>query len=163
MVSLLTMLGLPVLSENIYSDFRDEVRDLKSSDEAQEFYSNLCSKIQEQDQLYLKFIGDTKKMYSGEDIDVAWAQLVSGYELLRRSGELPKLKEERFEKRWKATMNRSVVMLNVSLNMDIISLDNPVFWKFITDSSAYFSGNRKMNILSDLSCGYMFLVDSKRK
>jgi|GEM_PF-4794025 len=107
-----------------------------------------------------RFIGDTSAMYTGDDAAVARAQLIAGYELLRREGDLPKLDEAKYKARWDATMKRRFVQVNVGVNMDIILSDNPYYWAFIMDSQQFFAEPQRMDVLSDLSSGYMFLADN---
>lgn len=157
-----TQLGLPYLNEITYKEYRNEVGRLRNPNEARIFYEGLLSKIKCADSLYAKFIDDAVAIYPNEDKDVAWAELIGGYELLAKEGKLSKLEEDRFKRQWEATMNRTVAILNVGANMDLILADNPVYWQFIMDSTGYFPQEQRVNIMSDLSCGYMFLVNSLR-
>jgi hypothetical protein len=173
-----TRLGLPTLREETYTDYVAQLDGFGSAQAVQDFFLERFSEIKRTDPLYAKFIIDTSAMYPNEDRDIAWAELIAGRELLSREGELPLLDEEKFRKRWDATMNRSVVFLNIGHNMNIIKADNPVFWNFIMNSTNYFPPtpnqerglmpnpegyNPKMFIMSDLSSGYMFLADNTRE
>lgn len=155
-------LGLPLLTEQTYLEYRRQTSEMKGYEEAFPFFQRLMSMIRETDPLYAKFIDDAAAMYPVADRRVAWAELIGSYELLRKEGPLPRLNREKFEEQWRATMSRNevIVALNVGANMDLILDDNPVYWQFIMDSTGYFPAEQRMNVMSDLSCGYMFLLHS---
>ncbi len=150
------------MTETTYEEYRNQASKLRDADNARVFYGGLHSKILEADPLYAKFIDDTAAMYQPEDKNVAWAELIGGYELLAREGKLPKLDKAKFKEMWDAIMNRAVAILNVGVNLDLISADNPVYLKFIIDSTGYFPQEQRVNVMSDLSCGYMFLIEAQR-
>ena len=156
-------LGLPVLREKTYLDYRNRIFNFDSRDKAMEFFNEAFFRIKNADPLRARFVRDTSQMYPSNDRDVAYAELITGFELLALEGELPKLDEKKFEKQWEATMNRSVVVLNVGAYMDVILADNPIYWQFIMDSTQFFLNEQRMNIMSDHSCGYMFLAHNRRK
>ncbi len=160
----LARIGLPLLRESTYREFMSQLSSLES-DKARDFFSGLYETILLSDQLYAKFIRDTSSLYPEDDKGVAWAELVAGYTLLSKEGELPKLlDDDKFKSRWDATMNRSLCIMNVGANMDIIRADNPIFWETIMNSTRYFMGrDERMAIMSDLSSGYMFLADNVRR
>ena len=159
----LTKYGMPELREETYHDYSNELRAFKTLDQIQDHFLERFSEIKKKDSLYAKFITDTSGMYPEKVKTFAWAGLITGYELLSKEGELPILNEEKFKKRWDGTMNRAVVMMNIGMNMDAVKWDNPIYWGFIMQSGGCVPEDQRMNILSDLSSGYMFLVDNSFK
>ncbi|MFA4960757.1 MAG: hypothetical protein WC548_03790 [Candidatus Pacearchaeota archaeon] len=160
----ITRLGLPILTEQTYNSFLEELGKIKSNEESITFLSRLFKKIRDQDGLYAKWIRDTTGMYPRELQSIAFSELVFGYEFLRRGGELPKIDPIKYQKRWDGTSDRSLSTLNVGLNLGIIRDDNPIFSCVITQrSAAYFSGEFIIHAISDLSSGYMYLVDNAKR
>lgn len=158
-----TRLGLPVLGEKTYNDYVEKTRGFGNYEEGMRFLNGLFADIKERDPLYAQFIQDTKVMYPLLDRDIAFADLIAGHELLIREGELPLLNSTKFRSRWDATMHRDFSQINVGNNIGIIDQDNPVFGRFIRNSAMYFPQEQRMNISSDLSSGYMFLVDNAER
>lgn len=161
-------LGLPLLTEEAYLMYWRRLGDLRTEEDVARYFDRIIGIIQEEDPLYFKFIEGASQMYPGPiGINLSRRDLALGYQLLSSAGDLPKLGQEKFDKRWTATMNRVVAMLNVGCNMDIIRDDNPLYWGFIMDtarcypaSGRIFVAGPNMFIMSDLSCGYMFLADN---
>jgi hypothetical protein len=164
MPQLLTRLGLPMLREETYRGFMEEARRTRSYEESLKFLEALFNKIAEKDPLYTQFIKGTVDLWPEGIKEIACAELITGYELLAREGELPKLDPEKFERRWNATMNRAVAVLNAGHNLSIIEVDNPVYFDFIMNSQTAFPDFiQRTHLLSDLSSGYMFLADSVQR
>ena len=158
-----TGLGLPTLREETYLGYISQLNGLGDMDRVRHFLQERFDTIRGIDPLYAKFITDTSAMYSYDDKDVAWAEFIAGREMLSREGELPLLDERKFKERWDATMKRAVAILNVGVNMDLISVDNPIYWHFIMNSTGYFPQGQRVNVMSDLSSGYMFLADNTKR
>ncbi|MBI5804073.1 hypothetical protein HY450_02420 [Candidatus Pacearchaeota archaeon] len=157
----MTKLGLPLLREETYAGYIKKLDQLKSPERAKDFFEEALSEIRKHDSLKARFIEGASAMYPVNDRDVALAEITSGFLLLGLEGKLPKLDEKKFKEQWDVTMNRAVAILNVGANMDIIFEDNPVYGRFIMKSTQYFPREEGMNVMSDHSCGYMFLVRSR--
>ena len=164
----ITHLGLPLLTEKTYIDYVEKLRKLQGPSDADSFFTSLFEEIT--DPLYRKFIEDAAATYPDEQgRDTARKDLMGGHHLLSQEGALSMLDQEKFDKRWEATMNRNglIITMNVGHNMDIIRADNPIFWQSIMDCAQCYPRNQdmfdpgpNMYIMSDLSSGYMFLADN---
>ncbi len=160
----ITKIGLPVLRQETYDSFMAQVKDIGTYEDQIKFLEELFKQISERDSLYALFIQGASNLYPQRIRDMACGDLILGYELLRMEGDLPLLDKEKFERRYNATMNRSLAILNVGHNMGIIERDNPVFARFIKESSVHYGDKPKMmEITSDLSSGYMFLADNVKR
>jgi hypothetical protein len=174
----LTDSGMPILLLPTYTQYQRELEEKTNPERVEEWVEENLKAIKLKDSCYERFIRKTAEFYPKQDSHnkVALERLTAGYVLLDRESPLPKLDEKKFEEAFRVLSPRELAIFNIGAHLDMIEYENPVFNKFIVDSSDYMPENSSNNpfeslqnpslrtcLMSDLSNGYVILATCKSR